>query len=183
MDFHVMKVKSKYGKFGHQTLTHIKVLYFDRANHIVDLQLIEKQSDVSAEKSTVTIAKPIPKRAGRTNSETNVALNKIPAASTQFNNNTRSKPIDIEVKQNNEQGSSSYKNNTPNKKEKNKGKWTKGWKDEECFGSPLDHNISKDFDFEKNLALFNKRALWDELNSQKPDVVRHTDSKKTSKYR
>lgn len=93
----------------------------------------------------------------------------------------KTKPIDIEVKHN--VGDSSYKNNTPSKREKNKGKWTKGWKDEECFGSPLDQNISKDFDFEKNLALFNKQALWDELNAQKPDVVKNTDSRKTAKYR
>lgn len=154
-----------------------KFLHF-RAENIVDLKLIEKQPDVSEERSTITIAKPIAKRAGRTQSTSdsnNTSNNK-------FNNTVKTKPIDIEVKHN-ISDLSSYKNNTPNKREKNKGKWTKGWKDEECFGSPLDQNISKDFDFEKNLALFNKQALWDELNAQKPDVLKHTDNKKSMKYR
>lgn len=157
------------------TIFFLHVLYF-RAENIVDLKLIEKQSDVSQERSTITIAKPIAKRAGRTQStsDSNNTGSKLSSV-------VKTKLIDIEVKHN--VGDSSYKNNTPSKREKSKGKWTKGWKDEECFGSPLDQNISKDFDFEKNLALFNKQALWDELNAQKPDVVKHTDNRKTAKYR
>lgn len=87
----------------------------------------------------------------------------------------KSGPIDIEQKH----GDVHYlKSGTPIKKEKgNKGKWGKSWKDEACFGSPLDQSISKDFDFEKNLALFNKQAIWDEINnSQKPDVVKQADN-------
>lgn len=152
-----------------------------RADDISELRLIEKQTDNFDENglnSTVKIARPIPKRAQRTysNSESNTNATRTP-------NHSKSKPIDIEQKYNSGDMSSSHKNNTPNKREKNKGKWTKGWKDEECFGSPLDQNISKDFDFEKNLALFNKQALWDELNAQKPDVVRQVDNKKSAKYR
>lgn len=160
----------------------VSVTYF-RASQIVDLKLIEKQIDNLDENSlnsTVKIARPIPKRAQRTysNSESNTNPTRTPSS------HSKSKPIDIEQKHNNcGDMSSSYKNNTPNKREKNKGKWTKGWKDEECFGSPLDQNISKDFDFEKNLALFNKQALWDELNAQKPDVVRQVDNKRSGKYR
>lgn len=98
---------------------------------------------------------------------------------------SKSKPIDIECKANNSFGNDlSFKNGTPNKKDRIKGKWVKGRKDEECFGSPLDHKINKDFDFEKNLALFDKQAVWDEINnSQKPDVIKNVDSKKPSKYR
>lgn len=57
---------------------------------------------------------------------------------------------------------------TPNKKEKERRR------NEICFGTPSDDPIlNQDFDFEKNLALFDKQALWDELNqAQKPDVVR-----------
>lgn len=147
------------------------------------MKLIEKQVDNLDENSlnsTVKIARPIPKRAQRTysNSESNTNPTRTPSS------HSKSKPIDIEQKHNNcGDMSSSYKNNTPNKREKNKARWTKGWKDEECFGSPLDQNISKDFDFEKNLALFNKQALWDELNAQKPDVVRQVDNKRSGKYR
>ncbi|KAG5896748.1 hypothetical protein JTB14_031728 [Gonioctena quinquepunctata] len=158
-----------------------------RADHIVDLKLIDKQTDSLEERSTITIAKPIAKRAGRlqstsdtynTNSNNRFSLNA-------GHNHNKSKPIDIENnKHSSDSASNSFKNNTPNKREKTKGKWVKGWKDEECFGSPMDKsNISKDFDFEKNLALFNKQAIWDELNAQKPDVVRQADNKGTAKYR
>lgn len=92
----------------------------------------------------------------------------------------KSKPIDITPKPSYD----SYKTGTPNKKDRTKGKWSRSWKDEACFGSPLDDTIFKDFDFEKMLALFDKQAVWDEINSQKPDVVRHTDqNKRNAKYR
>lgn len=182
MDFLVKETRSQSSKtFLYHTKANDRDPNF-RASQINDLKLIEKQIDNSEENglnSTVKIARPIPKRAQRTysNSEGNSNPMRTPS------NHSKSKPIDIEQKHHSSGETSSYKNNTPNKREKNKGKWTKGWKDEECFGSPLDHNISKDFDFEKNLALFNKQALWDELNAQKPDVVRQVDNKKTAKYR
>ncbi|XP_050500328.1 enhancer of mRNA-decapping protein 3 [Diabrotica virgifera virgifera] len=154
-----------------------------RADSILDLKLIEKQKDNLDERSTITIAKPIAKRAGRTHStsEPHSSANKFAASSSLHN---RSKPIDIEIKQTQEAVNNSFKNSTPNKKEKNNRKWTKGWRDEECFGSPMEQsNIGKDFDFEKNLALFNKQAIWDEINAQKPDVVKHIDARKPTKYR
>ncbi|XP_023017096.1 enhancer of mRNA-decapping protein 3 [Leptinotarsa decemlineata] len=160
-----------------------------RANNIIDLKLIDKQTDNSeAERSTVTIAKPIAKRAGRTHSTSdvhNASFNKLSNSNGGHVHN-KTKPIDIEInnKPSSESLSGSYKNNTPNKRDKGKGKWIKGWKDEECFGSPLDQsNINKDFDFEKNLALFNKQAIWDEINSQRPDLVKPGDNKKPTKYR
>lgn len=41
------------------------------------------------------------------------------------------------------------------------------------FSTPIDDPVmDEDFDFEKNLALFNKQAIWDEIDAiQKPDVV------------
>ncbi|XP_018573409.1 enhancer of mRNA-decapping protein 3 [Anoplophora glabripennis] len=154
-----------------------------RAESIADLKLIEKQSDNVEQHSTVTIAKPIAKRAGRSQSMSETGNTSNIKFNSSNVSHVKSKPIDIEVKSSSNDGcSNSYKNNTPNRREKNKGKWVKGWKDEECFGSPLDHKISKDFDFEKNLALFNKQALWDELNAQKPDVIKQAD-KKPTKYR
>ncbi|CAH0550316.1 unnamed protein product [Brassicogethes aeneus] len=163
-----------------------------RAGDIVDIKLIEKQTSSPPERSTVTIAKPIAKRAGRTQSTSessnkhtnNKVVEKNNGNNPQIliqNGNNKSKPIDIEPRS---VGDGSYlKNSTPNKREKNKGKWGKSWKDEECFGSPLTNKISKEFDFEKNLALFNKQAVWDELNAHKPDVIKHTENKKPTKYR
>nr|XP_036670617.1 enhancer of mRNA-decapping protein 3 [Drosophila suzukii] len=46
----------------------------------------------------------------------------------------------------------------------------------QTFGSEADDPlIHEDFDFEGNLALFDKQAIWDDIESthQKPDVVRH----------
>lgn len=49
-------------------------------------------------------------------------------------------------------------------------------RNEACFGDAADPALHDDFDFEGNLALFNKRALWEQIrNSHKPDVVRHAD--------
>lgn len=137
------------------------VFCFVRAEDIVDLKLIEKHSS-PAGRSTITIAKPVAKRAPR--------IQSVSESAGGSKNMTKSGPIDIET------NVQHHKNGTPNKKEKGKGKWGRSWKDEACFGSPLDQSISKDFDFEKNLALFNKQAIWDEINnSQKPDVVKQAD--------
>lgn len=161
----------------------LNINFVNRAEDIVNLKLIEKQLSPPG-RSTITIAKPVAKRAGRTQSvseSTNCGK-----SSTCAQNIIKSKPIDIAVKYNINEFNQ-FKNGTPNKKEKSKGKWNKSWKDEACFGSPLDQSISKDFDFEKNLALFNKQAVWDEINnSQKPDVVRQADyirKQQQSKYR
>lgn len=64
---------------------------------------------------------------------------------------------------------------TLSKRDKQRQRWT--MRDEEAFGSPVDHHMPADFDFEKNLALFNKKAFYDEINASKPDVVRNTDKK------
>lgn len=41
------------------------------------------------------------------------------------------------------------------------------------FGTPVDDpQLDEEFDFEKNLALFDKRAIWDKIDAnQKPDLV------------
>ncbi|XP_046663011.1 enhancer of mRNA-decapping protein 3 [Homalodisca vitripennis] len=53
-------------------------------------------------------------------------------------------------------------------------KWTE--RDEACFGEPIKPHLMKEFDFEKNLALFNKQAVFDKINAQqRPDLVRQTD--------
>lgn len=41
------------------------------------------------------------------------------------------------------------------------------------FGTPVDDPLmDEEFDFEKNLALFDKQAIWDKIDAnQKPDLV------------
>jgi enhancer of mRNA-decapping protein 3 len=185
MEYRVLLMKSLLGNKFLMFVTFLECLSCFRAKEIEELKLIDKQSSSSQQRSTITIAKPIAKRAARTQSTSDVT-NSIIKHTNANGSHSKSKPIDIEPKNNNYNfnESNSFKSGTPNKKEKSKGKWSKGWKDEECFGSPLDPKINKDFDFEKNLALFDKQAIWDEINnSQKPDVIKNLDSKKPSKYR
>lgn len=158
----------------------------------MDIKFIEKTIEEHPLNSTVTIAKPVPKRVARSHSTSEASSSKQP------NNNiqNRSKPIDIDLSKRFDDGMNlSYKNNTPNRKNGAKGslltyqnllgvkQFTVGGKqcnkkDEECFGSSVDRGKG-DFDFEKNLALFDKQALWDELNSQKPDTVKQVENRKT----
>jgi len=62
-------------------------------------------------------------------------------------------------------------------------------KDEACFNAPIDNFIlENEFDFEKNLALFDKQAVFEEIEStnNKPDVVRLVDCNRRApqpKYR
>jgi enhancer of mRNA-decapping protein 3 len=42
----------------------------------------------------------------------------------------------------------------------------------------------EEFDFQKNLALFDKQAVFEEIeNSMKPDIVRTAQGQKPTKYR
>lgn len=46
-------------------------------------------------------------------------------------------------------------------------------RNEACFGEAAHPALDRDFDFEGNLALFDKRALWEQMNNaHKPDLVR-----------
>lgn len=119
-----------------------------------------------------------------TNNKSNVQVNVNSTQGAQPKATATLNPIEVEHKQminNTSTNDILFKNGTPNKKEK----WTKGWRDEACFGTAMDQSMLQDFDFEKNLALFDKEGLWKKLNaSQKPDVVRQTDgAKNKQKYR
>lgn len=49
-------------------------------------------------------------------------------------------------------------------------------RNEACFGDAADPALDDDFDFEGNLALFDKQALWREMGAAaRPDVVRAAD--------
>ncbi|XP_045615872.1 enhancer of mRNA-decapping protein 3 [Procambarus clarkii] len=68
---------------------------------------------------------------------------------------------------------------TPGKKER-----MRRARDETTFGTPVDEDLlATEFDFEKNLALFDKQAVIEEIQSLKPDVVRQADRYTEKKYR
>ena len=48
-------------------------------------------------------------------------------------------------------------------------------RDEDCFDVDLGNIHGKEFDFERNLALFDKKCVLEEIESNQPDVVRLID--------
>ncbi|KAK9872344.1 hypothetical protein WA026_017804 [Henosepilachna vigintioctopunctata] len=153
-------------------------VFYILAEDILDLAVIKKPSTSPQQSSVISIAKPATKKSSQ-------HAQSLPESSNKVGSSNSSKPIDIEQRTTNDNSVIAKANSTTRKEKNQKGKWTKGRKDEECFGSPCVEEISKDFDFEKNLALFNKQAIWDQLNSnnQKPDVIKQAEARRPTKYR
>ncbi|XP_069682486.1 enhancer of mRNA-decapping protein 3 isoform X2 [Periplaneta americana] len=135
---------------------------------ITNLAIIDTAPDTvtASSSSTVAVTRPVAKRAGRSVSESLVS-----SKGSQLRDSPRKPTEDIcDV------------NRTPSKKDRLRQRLSE--KDEACFGTPIDNILDQDFDFEKNLALFNKQAVYDEINAQRPDIVRHADaSRRSQKYR
>ncbi|XP_059046376.1 enhancer of mRNA-decapping protein 3 [Achroia grisella] len=93
----------------------------------------------------------------------------------------RSKPIDIQGprtnKNNTHAGSYGGAGSTPKGRAAAGGGDKARRRNEACFGDLAEPALHDDFDFEGNLALFDKRALWEQMNAQanKPDLVRQAD--------
>ncbi|XP_063241371.1 enhancer of mRNA-decapping protein 3 [Bacillus rossius redtenbacheri] len=147
------------------------------ASNITSLDIIHTAEDAAECKgqtaSVVAITKPAVKRPGRSISESH-------APSKGQQRESPRKGGDLEA---GSRAAVSEAMRTPSKKDRNRQKLNE--RDEACFGTPIDNIPHQDFDFEKNLALFNKQAVYDEINaSQRPDVVRHTDaSRRQQKFR
>ncbi|XP_068620274.1 enhancer of mRNA-decapping protein 3 [Battus philenor] len=99
---------------------------------------------------------------------------------------TRSKPIDIQGARNNKNNthSGSYGAAGTGSTPKGRGGGCGGGgahekarrRNEACFGDTAEPALLDDFDFEGNLALFDKQALWQQMRSAaRPDVVRAAD--------
>lgn len=111
-----------------------------------------------------------------TNSNSNNANNKMAQIPVILQRNT-SQPIDITASTNN---GAFHKPSAPtvaqqlafnkiDKKKTNRSRYDKNI----TFSTPIDDPVmDEDFDFEKNLALFDKQAIWDKIDAnQKPDLV------------
>lgn len=94
-----------------------------------------------------------------------------------FGARNASKPLDISTGQKNGNGNGNYKGDRKKSRRYNN--------KNETFGTPVDDPMmDEDFDFEKNLALFDKQAIWDEIDAtQKPDLLRQTVPMQRRKYR
>ncbi|GAB1604723.1 enhancer of mRNA-decapping protein 3-like isoform X2, partial [Argonauta hians] len=53
---------------------------------------------------------------------------------------------------------------------------------EDCFSAPSE-SFLKEFDFEKNLALFDKKAFFQEMENSLPEILHNNDRKNPAKYR
>ncbi|RVE52926.1 hypothetical protein evm_002403 [Chilo suppressalis] len=92
----------------------------------------------------------------------------------------RSKPIDIQGnrpnKSNVNTGSYGNPGSTPGTKGRGPQTAAARRRNEACFGDAADPALDRDFDFEGNLALFDKQALWERMrHAHKPDLVRQAD--------
>lgn len=94
------------------------------------------------------------------------------------NNRNVSKPIDIGSQD-------SFIIPFKNEKKKSDATRRQAYTNNQAFGTPVDDiTMDEEFDFEKNLALFDKQAIWHEIDStQKPDLVRQTIQTKKKNFR
>ncbi|XP_012277398.1 enhancer of mRNA-decapping protein 3 isoform X2 [Orussus abietinus] len=132
--------------------------------------------------SKVTVKRPIAKRAERSVSDSIAPI--VQPTSSQAQPSAKKQadapPVNLEPCFN---GESAAKNTSTQRRLTNRQKRLE--RDEHTFGTPIDQSLSQDFDFEKNLALFDKEAIWQEINSLKPDIIRQSENNRgtTGKYR
>ncbi|CAH2089063.1 unnamed protein product [Euphydryas editha] len=165
------------------------------AADIKDLKIIEEAKSKSAEQthSTVAVAKnnrkgqrstvcenlqANPSHSGNQQNVSNVS-SKTALSRGSVQVPTRSKPIDIQGtrnSKNNHSGSFGNTGSTPKGRGGGPFHERARRRNEACFGDTADPALDDDFDFEGNLALFDKQALWQEMRAAaRPDVVRAAD--------
>lgn len=112
------------------------------------------------------------------------------AANSSDHYHNTSKPIDILPNSKTASATQSTPSSTPLKGSDRKQKLTQNrhtvaYTKNQAFGTPIDDpTMIEEFDFEKNLALFDKQAIWDEIDAiQKPDLLRQTMFVKNKNYR
>ncbi|KAK2589052.1 hypothetical protein KPH14_001889 [Odynerus spinipes] len=159
------------------------------AKDIVHVEIISTEEAASSvsdaqTQSKVTVKRPIAKRAGRSVSE---SVPPVHAGGMQMPSNFK-KPVESTQQQSELPTNGKIGPIEPNCKPVQKRLTHRQRaleRDENTFGTPIDQSLNQDFDFEKNLALFNKEAVWQEINSLKPDIVRQSENNRGSggKYR
>ncbi|XP_034942378.1 enhancer of mRNA-decapping protein 3 [Chelonus insularis] len=130
--------------------------------------------------SKVTVKRPIAKRANRSISECIPTTTSSTANQLQSNYKKPTEPSQPDSSSNGRVASAEINTKFNQKRASQRQRWQE--RDEQAFGTPIDQSMNQDFDFEKNLALFNKEAVWEELNSLKPDIVRQSETNR-GKYR
>ncbi|XP_076236354.1 enhancer of mRNA-decapping protein 3 [Calliopsis andreniformis] len=161
------------------------------AKDILDVEFISinetgsNTNDSNQLQNKVTVKRPIAKRAGRSISESVPFSTQSTSSQTQSNfkkpdNNAQ---CSLEQPTNGKMSLAECANKPIQKRLSHRQRALE--RDEHTFGTPIDQSLSQDFDFEKNLALFNKEAVWQEINSLKPDIVRQSENNRgtSGRYR
>ncbi|CAL7936515.1 unnamed protein product [Xylocopa violacea] len=142
-------------------------------------------NDNNQAQNKITVKRPIAKRAGRSFSES--VSSTVQSSSSQTHPNLRktdtSSQCTIEQSANGKVPFADAANKPVQKRLSHRQRALE--RDEHTFGTPIDQSLNQDFDFEKNLALFDKEAVWQEINSLKPDIVRQSENNKgtSGRYR
>ncbi|CAH0724105.1 unnamed protein product, partial [Brenthis ino] len=163
------------------------------AADIKDLKIIEEARPEPAEQthSTVAVTKNNKKvqratvcenlqaNPSHSGNQHNNSTNKVITSRGTTQAPVRSKPIDIQGARSNKNihHSGSYGNAGSTPKARGAAPHERARRrNEACFGEAADPALDDDFDFEGNLALFDKQALWQEMRAAaRPDVVRAAD--------
>ncbi|XP_014212962.1 enhancer of mRNA-decapping protein 3 isoform X2 [Copidosoma floridanum] len=135
---------------------------------IVSLVDVSQKDDLP--QSRVTVKRPIAKRAGRSVSECSFPISQL----QNFQTLSSFKKLPLETLPYLDTSCTNGKVSTGLSKTSRK---KMSDRDEQAFGTPIDQSLNQDFDFEKNLALFNKEAVWQEINSKKPDLVQQSQNR------
>ncbi|XP_003428062.1 enhancer of mRNA-decapping protein 3 [Nasonia vitripennis] len=152
-----------------------------RAKDILNVDIVSVEDPSTAQKdvqaqSKVTVKKPIAKRAGRSVSECSVPI--VQPQPAQVMPNVKKAPSEVQpyAELPNTNGKAGPGTSRTSRKKMSE-------RDEQAFGTPIDQSLHQEFDFEKNLALFNKEAVWQEINSKKPEVVQQSQNRSGNKAR
>lgn len=152
------------------------------ANDILSIEIISinetgpNTNDNNQSQNKVTVKRPIAKRAGRSISESVSSSTQSTSSQTQsnFKKPDSNAHCSMEQPTNGKLLLVDSSNKPIQKRLSHRQRALE--RDEHTFGTPIDQSLNQDFDFEKNLALFNKEAVWQEINSLKPDIVRQSEN-------
>ncbi|XP_063626940.1 enhancer of mRNA-decapping protein 3 [Cydia splendana] len=140
-----------------------------KASDIKSLEIISGKTSGGTAHSTVPVVgkKRVPRATVGESLQEQAPAPPLPVVNK--SKQARSKPIDIQAKNRNITHAGSYGASGSTPKTRMPGGDKARRKNEACFGSAALEAVDNDFDFEGNLALFDKEALWQQM---RPDVVR-----------
>ncbi|XP_066598209.1 enhancer of mRNA-decapping protein 3 [Prorops nasuta] len=145
---------------------------------IANLEIIstEEPNNETTAESKITVKRPIAKRPSRSVSESTPSSTQCTGTSNQMYPKKQTEQA-VPLPEPSSNGKQNPFNVELILKRINRKQRTLQGRDEHTFGTPIDESLDQDFDFEKNLALFDKKAVWQEINSLKPDIVKQSDNR------